>query len=196
MNGQRLKGLRIAALMTNGFEQIEFTSPRDALVSEGATVEIVSPSGDEVQGMNHTDKADKFPVDIPINKADPGDYHAVLLPGGVVNSDNLRVDEQAQEFVRRITDQGKPIFVICHAPWLLISAGLVRGRRLASYYTLRDDIINAGGHWVDETVVNDGNITSSRGPQDLPTFNEHIMRRLLEAKEGRDQRVVRMEGTE
>lgn len=196
MNGRKLEDLRVAALVTNGFEEIEFTSPRDALSSRGVQVKLVSPAADGAQSMNHMDRSARFEVDIPIEQANPDDFDALLLPGGVFSSDKLRVDPTAQSFVKRVAEQCKPIFVICHAAWLLISAGLVRGRRLATYHTLRDDIINAGGHWVDETVVNDGNITSSRGPQDLPTFNEHIIRRLVEYLESHDRKVVTMDGTE
>jgi protease I len=170
-----LENVRIAAIMTDGFEQIEFTSPRDALQGKGAVVDILSPKEDHVQGYDHHDKADQFDVDIPIEQADPADYDAVLLPGGVINGDALRLNKEAQLFVQQINDDNKPIFVICHGGWLLISANLVRGRKITSWPTLQDDMRNAGARWMDESVVVDENLISSRKPDDLPDFNRELL---------------------
>ncbi len=177
-----LENIRVAAIMTDGFEQIEFVSPRNALVNESAVVHILAPTGREeegsVLGLHHMNPGDRFEVDSTIEEASPEDYDAVLLPGGVVNADHLRVNEAAQSFLRQINDDNKPIFVICHGPWLLVSAGLVRGRRITSYHTLKDDMINAGAIWSDEPVVIDDNFISSRHPGDLEKFNAAMMEKL------------------
>ena len=170
-----LENVRVAALVTDGFEQIEFTSPRDALQSMGAIVELLAPHEGQVQGFKHHDKADVFNVDATIEKADPADYDAVLLPGGVINGDALRLNKAAQEFVKQINDEDRQIFVICHGGWLLVSANLVRGRTITSWPTLQDDMRNAGAKWVDESVVVDDNIISSRKPDDLEDFNREIV---------------------
>jgi protease I len=174
----RLGGLRVAALMTDGFEQAEFTGPREALQKEGASVTVISNKLGKVQGFNHTDKADAFDVDLTFDEARPDDFDAVLLPGGVVNADQIRIVPKAQEFVRSMEDDGKTIAVICHGAWLLVSAGLVDGRTLTSWPTLQDDIRNAGGTWVNEQAVVDDNWISSRRPGDIPAFNEKIIARL------------------
>jgi protease I len=167
--------MRVAILVTNDFERVELTEPQQALEEAGAQTLIVSPRIGQLQSLNHDVKADVFYVDLPLDEATPDSFDAVLLPGGVVNADALRMVPKAQEFVRRINDAGKPIAAICHAPWLLVSAGLVRGRTLTSWPTLQDDIRNAGGRWVDEEVVRDGNWVSSRGPRDLPAFNREMV---------------------
>jgi len=177
-----LENVRVAAIMTDGFEQVEFTSPRDALMEKGATVDILSPNKDQVQGFKHHDKADTFPVDMEIEQADPADYDAVLLPGGVINGDALRMNQAAQMFLKQMDDDNKPIFVICHGGWILISSGLVPGRTITSWPTLQDDMKNAGAKWVDQPVVVDDNWVSSRKPDDLPDFNREIMRILAEAE--------------
>lgn len=179
-----LENIRVAAIMTDGFEQIEFTSPRDALMQKGATVDILSPNPERVHGHKHHEKADAFPVDMQIGQADPADYDAVLLPGGVMNGDALRMNEAAQAFLKQMNDDDKPIFVICHGGWLLISAGLVRGRTITSWPTLQDDMRNAGATWVDEPVVVDGNFVSSRKPDDLEQFNREMLRMLESAEIG------------
>lgn len=173
---EKLNGRKVAILVTDRFEQVELTKPREALTSAGASVSILAPKEGTVQGMNHDEKADRFNVDMKIADADPADFAAVLLPGGVMNADHLRMDENAREFVRAIDKAGKPIAVICHGPWLLVSAGLVDGHTMTSYHTLQDDIRNAGGNWVDREVVRDGNWVSSRKPDDLPAFNEAMVR--------------------
>lgn len=180
----RLNGMSIAILATNGFEQIELTGPRDALDEAGATTKIVSTAPGKVQGFHHDTKADTFDVDLTFANADPEDFDAVLLPGGVYNADQLRMVGEAQQFVRQIQQQGKPIAVICHGAWLLVSAGLARGRTLTSWPTLQDDIRNAGGTWVDQQVVVDGNIVSSRKPDDIPAFNDKMLDTLSKRFEG------------
>ncbi len=182
----RLEGIKVAAIMTDGVEQVEFTSPRDTLKQEGAEVHLIAPSDTQEQGkvqaFQHLSPGDKFDIDLTIEDADPSDYDALLLPGGVANPDQLRVMEPVLDFVRQINDDDKPIFVICHGPWTLISAGLVRGRRMTSYHTIKDDMINAGAMWVDEPLVEDENIISSRKPDDLNEFNQAIIERLTQVK--------------
>ena len=176
-----LKGKRVAILVTDGFEQIEMTSPRQALEQAGATCVLISPK-DEVQGFKHHDKADKFKCDLPLSKADAGDFDAVLLPGGVINADAIRVEKKAQQFVQEIDRAGKPIAVICHGGWLLISAGVVKGRRLTTWPTLQDDMRNAGADWQDREVIRDRNLVSSRKPDDLPAFNREMVNAIAETR--------------
>jgi len=183
-----LKGRRVAILATDGFEQIELTSPREALEKAGAKCAIVSLKEGEIQGFKHHDKADKFKVDLAVAQADANDFDAVLLPGGVINGDALRVDKKAQQFVQEIDRAGKPIFVICHGPWILVSAGLVKGRAITSWPTLQDDIRNAGGNWRDEKVIRDRNWVSSRKPDDLPAFNDEIVKMLTDLQTGKTTR--------
>lgn len=174
-NRVNLKGVRVAILVTDGFEQVEMEKPRQALREAGAETVLVSPRNGTVQGMNHADKADEFTVDLPIAEADAADFDAALLPGGVGNADNLRMDEDARRFVKEIEKSKKPIAVICHGAWLLVSSGLVKGRHLTSYFTLQDDIRNAGGKWADEKTILDENWISSRKPDDIPAFNEAML---------------------
>lgn len=188
MQQRPLEGMRVAILVTDDFEQVELTEPKKALEQAGATTYIVAPHPGRVQGMKHDEKADTFPVDMTLDEAAPDFFHAVLLPGGVINADALRVNPKAQEFVRRIDQSGKPIAVICHGPWLLVSAGLVRGRTLTSYHTLRDDICNAGGCWVDQEVVVDRHWVSSRGPQDIPAFNREMIKLFAQSFAQQQQR--------
>jgi len=179
-----LKGKRVAILVTDGFEQIELTSPRDALVNGGAKCVIVSDRNGEVQGFKHLDKADRFKVELSLDKADAGDFDAVLLPGGVINGDALRIMKPAQRFVQDIDRAGKPLFVICHGGWILISAGLVKGRTITTWPTLQDDMRNAGAIWKDQECALDRNWVSSRKPDDLPAFNRESVRVLSEARPG------------
>ena len=167
---------KIAALVTDGFEQAELTGPKEALEAAGAQVRILAPKGGSVQGFHHTDKADSFPVDGTIADARPEDFDALLLPGGVQNADALRVDEDARAFAKAIAAQGKPIAVICHGPWLLIDAGLVQGRTMTSWPSLKVDLSNAGAHWVDAQVHVDQQLISSRKPDDIPAFNEQFLK--------------------
>ena len=170
-----LSGANIAILVTNGFEQVEFTEPRAALEQQGAATKVLSVQHGKVQGFNHDVKADQFDVDLTFSETDPKDFDAVLLPGGVMNGDQIRVIPEAQRFVQQMDEDGKPIFVICHGAWILVSARLVEGRTLTSWPTLQDDIRNAGGNWVDQEVVVDGNLVSSRKPHDIPAFNQKIV---------------------
>ncbi|OVZ59413.1 protease [Pigmentiphaga sp. NML080357] len=170
-----LQGLTVAILATDNFEQVELTGPKDALEQAGATVRILSATAGRIRGMKHDEKADSFKVDLSWDDAEPGDFAGVVVPGGVFNADVIRMEEGARRFVQAIHNQGKPVAVICHGPWLLVSAGLVDGRQLTSWPSLQDDIRNAGGNWVDEEVVLDGNLITSRKPADLPAFNEKLI---------------------
>jgi protease I len=172
----RLEGLRVAILVDDMFEQVEMTEPRAALQQAGAQTVLVSPRKDRVQGAKHHDKGDQFTVDRRLEATNPEEFDALLLPGGVANPDSLRMNERAVEFVRAFDDAGKPLAVICHGPWMLVEAGIVRGKRVTSWPSLRTDIQNAGGTWVDEPSVTDGNITTSRKPDDIPKFNEAMLR--------------------
>jgi len=180
--GQSLEGISVAVLVMDNFEQVELTSPREALVAAGAKVVIISKEAGQVTGMNHDEKADSFPVDLTFDQADPEQFSAVLLPGGVFNSDTIRSETAAQRFVQNIHEQGKPVAVICHGAWLLVSAGLVDGKNMTSWPSLKDDIRNAGGDWMDEEVVLDGNLISSRKPDDLPAFNAKLIESLTASK--------------
>lgn len=166
-----LTGSNIAILVTDGFEQVEMTQPRKAFEKSGAITKIISGRHGKVQGFHHDTKADQFEVDLAFDEADPEDFDAVLLPGGVMNSDQIRDVPEAQRFVQGMQQEGKPIAVICHGAWLLVSAGLAKDRTLTSWPSLRDDIANAGGSWVDQEVVQDGNLVSSRKPADIPAFS-------------------------
>ena len=174
--------MKVAILVENMFEQIEMTEPRKALDQGGATTVLVSPQTDRVQGVNHDEKGDTFPVDLPLDDARADDFDALLLPGGVANPDRLRVNRKAMEFVRAFVDAVKPIASICHGPWSLVETDAVRGRRLTSWPSLRTDIRNAGGDWTDEVNVTDGNITTSRKPEDIPKFNEAMINLFEESR--------------
>ena len=179
-----LQSMQVAILVTDGFEQIELTGPRDALQAHGVQTTLISARPGKVQGFHHYDKADSFDVDRTFADANPEDYDAVLLPGGVINGDQLRVIAEAQRFVRDMDDAGKPVFVICHGGWILVSTGLVDGRTMTSWPTLRDDIINAGGDWIDKEVVVDGNWVSSRKPDDIPAFSQTMIDLLQQQQSG------------
>lgn len=180
-----LQGLTVAILVTDDFEQAELIEPRKALDHAGAKTTVVSPKPGQVQAMKHDEKTDKVNVDLALDKANPEDFDAVLLPGGAINADNLRVEKKAQEFVRKIDQAGKPIAVICHGPWLLVSAGLVKGRKLTSYHTIQDDLRNAGANWEDSEVVRDRNWVSSRQPGDIPAFNREMISLFGSSAKGR-----------
>jgi protease I len=184
----RLNGKRIAALVDHGFEQVELTGPKEALEKEGARVDIVSPQDTEVKGWQHTKWGDTFPVTKPLNEARPGDYDALLLPGGVMNPDRLRANENAVAFVRAFVHEGKPLAAICHGPWTLIEAGAVRGRRMTSWPSLKTDLKNAGANWVDETVVVDNGLVTSRKPDDIPAFSEKAIEEIAEGRHNTGQR--------
>jgi protease I len=175
-----LQGKRVAVLATDMVEQVELTEPVKALREAGAQVDLVSLEDGEIQGFNHYDKADRFRVDRTVEEADPGEYDALVLPGGVGNPDTLRMDENAVAFARGFFDQGKPVGAICHGPWTLVEAGVVRGRTLASWPSLQTDIRNAGGTWVDEEVHVEDGLVSSRKPDDLPAFCAKIVEEFAE----------------
>jgi protease I len=171
-----LEGMLVAILATNGVEQAELTEPRQALEEAGARTKLISPKGGKIRAMKHDEPGEQFAVDLTLDEANPEEFDAVLLPGGALNADALRMENAAQEFVRYMDDSGKPVAVICHAPWLLVSAGLVDGRTLTSYYTIQDDIRNAAGQWMDKEVVRDQNWVSSRQPSDIPVFNQEMIK--------------------
>lgn len=179
---EQLSGKRVAFLVTDGFEQVEMTSPRDAVAAAGGTPQVVALSTEQVRGFHgDTESGDAFDVDATVGDARAADYDALVLPGGVVNADNIRIEAEAQRFVREFFDAGKPVAAICHAPWLLIEVGVVAGRRITSYRTLATDLRNAGGEWLDEEVVRDGNLVTSRSPDDLDAFNAALLEQLRAA---------------
>lgn len=171
----QLNGLRVAILATDGFEEAELVEPRKALDTAGAKTVLIAPKSGQLQAMKHHDKAGSVTVDLTLDQADPDDFDAVLLPGGALNADALRVNQAAQAFVKQVDARHKPIAVICHAPWLLISAGLTLERTLTSYFTIQDDVRNSGATWVDQEVVQDKNWVSSRKPDDIPAFNRKML---------------------
>jgi protease I len=179
---QKLKGKKVAILVADGFEQVEMTDPRQALDEAGARTEIVSPAGREVKGWKSTEWGDRFPVDVALDEARADRYDALLLPGGVMNPDKLRRLPEVWDFVRAFFDAGKPVAAICHAPWTLIDCGLVEGRRLTSYHTIQTDLKNAGADWVDEEVVVDNGLVTSRQPDDLPAFNRKMIEEFAEGR--------------
>jgi protease I len=170
-----LSKVRVAAIVADGFEEAELVEPLSALQKAGAHVDVISPKPGSVQAFRHLDKGRTVPVGRLLHDVQPEDYDALLLPGGALNADALRVLPKVQLFVRHFQDAGKPMAVICHAPWLLVSAGVVRGRRLTSYHTIQDDIRNAGGVWLNQEVVEDGNWVTSRQPSDIPAFNKAML---------------------
>lgn len=171
----KLEGKKVAILVADGFEQVEMTGPQEALEAAGAETEIVSPAEKKVKGWEETDWGNKFKVDVPLNDAQAGEYDALLLPGGVMNPDKLRLQPKAIEFIRAFFDAGKPVAAICHGPWTLIDAGVARGRRMTSYPSIKNDLINAGVNWVDEEVVVDNGLVTSRKPSDIPAFNRKMI---------------------
>jgi len=177
-----LTGKRVAILVAEGFEQVELTEPRAALDAAGARTSIVSPSGDRVQGWKHFDKAESFKVDVPLRDARSDAFDALLLPGGVANPDQLRMIPEAVTFVREFFNDGKPVAAICHALWTLIEAEVVKGRTLTSWPSLRTDLRNAGARWVDQEVVTDNGLVSSRKPSDIPAFNRKMIEEFAEGR--------------
>jgi protease I len=178
-----LNGLKVAILVTNGFEQVEMTEPRKALEKAGAKTFLVSPAKGKVRGWHHDEKADEFSVDVPLDEANPDDYDALLLPGGVINPDQLRLQPRAIEFIQKIAAADKPIAAICHGPWTLIDAKVVKGHIVTSWPSLKVDLINAGANWVDKEVVRDGKLVTSRKPDDIPAFNSTMIKLFEEARQ-------------
>jgi protease I len=177
---EELKGRKIAILMTDGVEQVEYTKPREFLEQHGARCTLVSPKprGEQVQGFNHLTPADRFEVELNVQDARPADFDALVLPGGVANPDQLRLSAEAIAFIREFAREDKPIAAICHGPWTLIDAGIAQGKRMTSWPTLEQDLRNAGAEWVDEQVVVDGKLVTSRKPDDIPAFDRALLERL------------------
>ena len=191
----KLQGKRVAFLATDMVEQVELTEPWQAVENEGATVELVSLGEGEIQGFNHYDKADKFKVDRTVEETRADDYDALVIPGGVGNPDTMRMDENAVKFVRDFFEQGKPVGVICHGSWMLVEAGVVRDRKVTSWPGIQTDIRNAGGNWVDEEVVVDQGLVTSRKPDDIPAFNEKIIEEFCEGRHEEQAASTRSQAT-
>ncbi len=177
-----LQGKRVAMLVDDGFEQVELTEPKKALEQAGATAQVVSPKEGKVKGWNHTAWGDEIAVDIPLANAQAAAFDALVLPGGVMNPDKLRINPQAVQFVKDFVDAHKPIAAICHGPWTLIEAGAVRDRRMTSWPSLHTDLVNAGADWVDEQVVVDDGLVTSRKPDDIPAFNQKMVEEFAEGR--------------
>jgi len=175
-----LNGKKVALLVADGFEQVELTGPQTALEENGAITHIVSPSSGEVKGWDKKEWGDQFPVDVPLDQANAGDYDALVLPGGVMNPDKLRVNPKAVQFTRDFFRAGKPVAAICHGPWTLINAGVVEGRTMTSWPSLEADLQNAGATWVDREVVVDQGLITSRKPDDIPAFNDKLVEEIGE----------------
>jgi deglycase len=182
MANENLKGLKVAILLEDGFEQVELTDPRKALDQAGAETRIVSPKSERVRGWNLTDWGDEFPVDVALDRAQPRDFDALLLPGGVMNPDSLRIQPKAVAFIKAFFDAGKPVASICHGPWTVIEAGAARGRRIASWPSLKTDLRNAGAEWVDQEVMVDNKLVTSRMPDDIPAFNREMINLFSQAR--------------
>jgi protease I len=188
---EELNGKKIAVLVANeGVEQVELTEPVDAVKNAGGEVELIAPAKGEIQAFNHLDKADTFEADHAVEDVSADDYDGLLLPGGVANPDQLRTEEAAVDFARAFFEQGKPVGAICHAPWTLVEADVVRGRKLTSWPSLQTDIRNAGGTWVDEEVVVDEGLVSSRNPDDLPAFCAKAVEEFCEGEHAEQARSV------
>jgi protease I len=185
--GQELRNKRVAALVDNGFEQSELLEPKKALELAGARVDVVSPQTSKVNGWNHTDWGEPVNVDVQLDQANANEYDAILLPGGVMNPDKLRVNKKAVQFVKSFVDAKKPIAAICHGPWTLIETGIVRGKRMTSWPSLQTDLRNAGANWVDQECVNDNGLVTSRKPDDIPAFNRKMIEEFAEGRHDRPQ---------
>jgi len=183
VSSRPLQGKRVAMLMTDGVEQIEYTSPRSFLEEQGATVVLLAPkaAGDDVQGFNHMQPGDRFKVEMNVRDAKPADFDGLVLPGGVANPDQLRMSKEAIDFIRDFDAEDKMVAAICHGPWTLIDAGIATGRHLTSWPSLKRDLTNAGAEWSDEEVVLDARLVTSRKPDDLPAFNDMLLKELLVA---------------
>ena len=187
---RKLEGKKVAILVASGFEQLEMTKPRQALNEAGAETKIVSPKSGKIQGMHHADKGDTFDVDLTLDEARPEEFDAIVIPGGLMNPDELRGTPEALEFTRHFFEVGKPAAVICHGAWLLIDAGVVRGRTLTSWPNIKTDVKNAGGKWVNEEVVVDNGLVTSRKPDDIPAFNRKMIEEFCEGKHAPRREVV------
>ena len=179
---RKLDGKKVAILVTDGFEQVEMTNPCEALEEAGAETKIVSLKPGKIQGMHHADKGDKFDADLTLDEARPEEFDALLIPGGLMNPDALRSNDDALEFTRHFFREGKPVAAICHGPWVLIDAGVVRGRTLTSWPAIKNDVKNAGGKWVNEQVVVDNGLVTSRKPDDIPAFNKKMIEEFCEGR--------------
>jgi protease I len=186
MAGETLQGMKVAILVTDGFEQVELTEPRKALDQAGADTKVVSPKGDEVRGWNFTDWGQSLPVDLKLDDTRPQDFDALLLPGGVINPDKLRMIPAAVQFVKAFFDAGKPVAAICHGPWMIVEADKARGHRMTSWPSVRTDLRNAGAEVVDQDAVVDGNLVTSRKPDDIPAFSREMIK-LFAGARGRRQ---------
>lgn len=182
MSEHNIAGKKVAFLLTHGVEQVELTSPWNAVKEAGGEPTLVAPSSGKIQGFNGVEKGDTFDVDLTLAEANASDFHALVIPGGVVNADHLRVNKDAQAFARSFFEQHKPVAAICHGPWLLIDASVVKGRNLTSYHTLATDLRNAGANWSDEKVVVDQGFVTSRKPDDLPAFNDKMLEEIAEGE--------------
>ena len=191
MADTQLRGKRVAIIAADMVEQVELVEPRKALEAAGAKTELLSIKPGAIQGFNHFDKADEHKVDKLVEEADASDYDALLIPGGVGNPDQLRADENVVQFTRDFFEQGKPVAAICHGPWVLVEAGAVKGRKLTSWPSLQTDIRNAGGSWVDDEVVVDGGLVTSRKPDDIPAFNSKMVEEFAEGIHARQRASVR-----
>jgi len=182
-SSQALQGKRVAVLMTDGVEQVEYIGPRTFLEQQGAEVTLISPkaAGEEIQGFNHLQPGDRFKVEMTVKDARPADFDALVLPGGVANPDQLRLSKEAIGFIRDFGDEDKPIAAICHGPWTLIDAGVAESKHVTSWPTLQTDLRNAGAEWTDEQVVVDGKLITSRKPDDIPAFNQALLKELMVA---------------
>lgn len=185
---QQLSNKKVAILAADGVEQVELTKPKQALEQAGAQTHVISLKSGNIQGFNHHDKGDQIPVDVAIDSANPNDYDALVLPGGALNPDQLRTNSKAVEFVKSFFEAGKPVAAICHAPWMLIEAGVVKGRTLTSWPSLQTDLRNAGATWVDQEVVVDKGLVTSRNPDDLPGFNSKMIEEFAEGKHEEQRR--------
>jgi len=183
----KLKGKKVAILVADGFEQVEMTDPRKALQDAGADTQIVSPAEGKVKGWQHTDWGDEFAVDVPLATARADDYDALLLPGGVMNPDHLRIEPQAVQFVKDFFAAKKPVAAICHGPWMLAEADVLRGRTVTSYPSIRTDMQNAGATWVDQEVSTDQGLVTSRKPDDIPAFNRKMVEEFAEGPHDRQR---------
>ena len=182
MADKQLQGLKVAILATDGVEQVELLKPREALREAGADTKVISPNSGKIKGWNHTEWGEQIQVDVELSSANPRDFDALLLPGGVQNPDKLRMEPKAVQFVKSFFEAGKPVAAICHAPWTILEAGEAKGLRITSWPSLKTDLKNAGAEWVDEEMVRDRNVVSSRKPDDIPAFNRGMVELFSEAK--------------